>query len=82
LHACLANAMGALADFVGRQMSVAKRQYGGKDGSLAHFAVDTNRAAVNFDQFLHQGQAYAAPLDRAASSAFDAPEAIEQVRQF
>ena len=60
----------------------AVRQGDDEGASAPELAVDADRAAMKLDQFLNQRQADAAAFDRASSSALDAAEALEQVRQF
>src|SRR5476651_167106 len=57
--------------------------YRNREGTAASDnAVDANGAAVQSDQFLDQGQAYAAALDRTATGVFHPAKAFEQMRQF
>ena len=52
-----------------------------KGAASAHATVDLDGTAVQFDQFLHQGQPDAAPFVRATARLRDAMEPFEQARK-
>ena len=67
-------------DLITGQMLRAQRNQDNEGRPASHLAFNTDRAAVQFDQFLHQGQPDAAPLMRASAGVFDPVKPFEQQR--
>ncbi|GJE03759.1 hypothetical protein GMJLKIPL_5716 [Methylobacterium isbiliense] len=80
--ACRSGQAARSADPVGREVVRPERHEDREGRAVILPALDRDGAAVQADQFLHQGEADAAPLVRSASRAVDPMEALEHARQF
>ena len=63
-------------------MSIAERHGHSKGRALVDRALDRDAAAVQLDEFLHQGEADATALVRSAPLPFNPVEALKQQRHF